>query len=315
MRDWRKTLAWSVAKRILLDPARRAVFAASRRGRLPVYWYRSPNWGDALSPVLAGLLSGKRVIHVGAMHQSRYLVIGSILGSASDRSEVWGSGFIREADQLAGRPRAVHAVRGPLSREALIRQGVDCPEVYGDPALLLPRFLNPVVGNRFAVGIIPHYVDKGHPWLELCARDPQVKIVDVESDICEFVRDIKSCAVILSSSLHGLICADSYGIPSAWIRLSDSIIGGHFKFHDYQESIGMARTGPVVIQPDTSPVAVASCATAHRLNIDLRKLLLACPFLCQSLRNEVAGCNRAANELPNAFQSARIEEHLRTVAC
>lgn len=315
MKTFRKSWIWRAGKQFAADPVRRTAAKISCMGQIPLYWFREANWGDALSPVLVMLLSGKPVRHTKAPYCDRYMAIGSILGGAYCRTVVWGSGFIREGEMVMEPPKAICAVRGPLTRAALVQAGIHCPEVYGDPALLLPRFFNPGVETRFAVGIIPHYVDKGHPWLVTCARDPNVKIVDVESGICEFVRDVKSCAIILSSSLHGLICADSYAIPNAWIQLSDNVIGGHFKFHDYQESICMPRTNPVVIQPETPLEEAASRASLHPLHIDLRKLLLACPFLCQSLRNEVAGGSGAADELPNAFQSARLEEHLMTVAC
>ena len=296
-----------MAKRIAVDPVRRVSVKLACRGRVPLTWCLGCNWGDALSPVLVGLLSGKPVVHLEGLHHERYLAIGSILGSANERAEVWGSGFIRENERLIGRPRAVHAVRGPLSRESLLKQGVECPEVYGDPALLLPRFFNPEVGKRYAVGIIPHYIDKGHPWLEQYRRDPQVLILDIESGIHEFVRAVKSCAVILSSSLHGLICADAYGVPNAWVQFSEEVVGGDYKFHDYRLSIGAGEPSVKRIADDTRVADAVARAEHRELRIDLRELLLACPFLSDKLRREVLNSAPAACGLPAAFSSARLE--------
>jgi pyruvyltransferase len=33
--------------------------------------------------------------------------------------------------------------------------------------------------------------------------------------------------------LHGLVFADSLGVPNKWIYLTDKLAGGSFKFHDY----------------------------------------------------------------------------------
>jgi len=305
--NFRQTVVWQLAKRTALDPVRRAAVKLAGRGQVPLMWCRGQNWGDALSPVLVSLLSGMRVQHLEGLHHDRYLAIGSILGGANEHAEVWGSGFICENDTTIGRPRAVHAVRGPLSRAALLKQGVDCPAVYGDPALLLPRFYNPAGSQRYAVGIIPHYIDKCHPWLDTVRNDPQVLVLDIESGITEFVQAVKSCEVIVSSSLHGLICADAYGIPNAWIRFSDDVIGGDFKFSDYRLSIGAEQPHALRITLDTTLAAAEALAGTHALRIDLRQLMLACPFLQPSLRKEVENTPPTSNGLPAAFASTRLE--------
>lgn len=306
MSHFRQSAAWKMAKRIALDSARRVGVKLTSRGRVPLMWCLGRNWGDALSPVLVKLLSGKPVVHLEGCHHDRYLVIGSILAGANERAEVWGSGFIRENEPLVGRPRAVHAVRGPLSRDSLRKQGVECPEVYGDPALLLPHFYNPEVPKRYAVGIIPHYIDKRHPWLERCRRDPQVLLLDIESGIQEFVRAVKSCEVILSSSLHGLICADAYGVPNAWVQFSEDVIGGDYKFRDYRLSIGAVEPSAIPIRKDTRLSNVVAQAVRHELRLDLCKLLLACPFLSESLRSELLSSRLGICRLPDAFNSVHL---------
>jgi pyruvyltransferase len=284
MNDFRNTKSWTMAKRLGVDALRRNAASFASRGKIPLMWCEGRNWGDALSPYLVRLISGKEVVLRTSLHQRRFLAIGSILGDANEYAEVWGSGFIHENDRVREIPRKVHAVRGPLTRDLLLRQGVNCPEVYGDPALLLPRFFNPELEKRYAVGIIPHYIDKGNPWLRQFVHDPQVRIIDIEAGIEDFVRDLKSCEVILSSSLHGLICADSYGVPNAWIQLSADVVGGDFKFRDYRASIGAVEPIALTIQESSRLGAMVSKATRHVLDIDLRKVLQACPFLSETLR-------------------------------
>ena len=306
MFNFRQSLAWKITKRNVVDPVRRVAVKIAYRGRVPLDWCMGPNWGDALNPILVELLSGKPVLHLGGLHHNRYSVIGSILDGANDYTEVWGSGFIRENGSVIGRPRAIHAVRGPLSRTLLLKQGIECPEVYGDPALLLPHFFNPEVPKRYSIGIIPHYIDKGSTWLERYRHDPQVLILDIESGIQDFVHSVKSCQVVLSSSLHGLICADAYGVPNAWVRFSDDVVGGDFKFRDYLLSIGAGDPKPLRMTEQTE-LAFAVTKVEHRpLNIDLRKLILACPFLSENLRREVLGTGSALGGLPERFISASL---------
>ena len=46
-------------------------------------------------------------------------------------------------------------------------------------------------------------------------------------------KKIAECETVISSSLHGLIAADSFGIPNLQMVLSNNIVGGLFKYNDY----------------------------------------------------------------------------------
>jgi len=309
MANFRQSSVWKISKQIAFDPVRRTTARLFGVGRVPVEWCVGRNWGDALSPVLVSLLAGKSVAHVNGQHNYRYLVIGSILESANEYSEVWGAGFISEKGLVKSRPKAVYAVRGPLSRNLLLNEGIECPEIYGDPALLLPRFFNPTVQKRYDIGIIPHYIDKQSKWLDLYRDDPSVLILDIQSGIQDFVRAVKSCKAILSSSLHGLICADAYHIPNAWVQFSDRILGGEFKFRDYRLGIGSPEPQPLRVAEKT-PLAVLLEKTQIRpLNVDLRKLILACPFLSEYVRREVIDAELALGGLPQRFISSRLKDY------
>jgi pyruvyltransferase len=207
------------------------------------YFQKWPNWGDALNPYLLRSLFPNATIvektQVNGADEDHLLAIGSVIHWASARSIIWGTGAILPSVIIAAKPKAMLAVRGPLTRQVLELQGLHCPSVYGDPALLLPRFFVPTEtsgGNR-QVGIVAHYVDKDSVILKHLEHKG-AKLIDVFAGIEQYVREICSCKCVLSSSLHGLICADAYGIPSRWIRLSDKIIGDGFKFRDYYLSRG-----------------------------------------------------------------------------
>ena len=56
--------------------------------------------------------------------------------------------------------KKIHAVRGPLTKAKLDSEGIACPEVFGDLALLMPEIYDPSFKKKYKVGILPHYVDK-----------------------------------------------------------------------------------------------------------------------------------------------------------
>jgi len=83
---------------------------------------------------------------------------------------------------------------------------------------------------------------------------------------------------IASSSLHGVIAADAYGIPSTWIKFSDNVTGSGFKFFDYFKSVGRTDEGPLVIQEDSSIDEILDTYYHYKLNLDLKELWDVCPF-------------------------------------
>lgn len=65
---------------------------------------------------------------------------------------VWGTGCTKEPEkninniihQKYMRKLDVRAVRGPKTKGALDKLGIKCPEVYGDPAMLMPLIYQPI---------------------------------------------------------------------------------------------------------------------------------------------------------------------------
>ena len=198
-------------------------------------WFESKNFGDAINPTLIKFLSGKNVINT--TKNDYYLCIGSILSYANKNSTVWGAGFISEDDKINEQPKKIYAVRGPKTKQQLIRQGFNCPKVYGDPVLLLPKFYNPKnIKKIYKYGIIPHYAEWDMQQWDI-HRLAGALLIDITADWKTVVNSILSCESIASSALHGLILAEAYNIPYVWIKPSDRIIGGEFKFKDFFASL------------------------------------------------------------------------------
>lgn len=210
--------------------------------------------------------------------------IGSILHTIEyDNTVVWGSGLLTE-NHLPTHKLDIRAVRGPLTRKVLLMHGFNCPEVYGDPALLLPYFYKPAPKKSYRLGIIPHYSDMDKESLSQLSNDSSVLIIPMTKygTFQNVVDQICSCEVIASSSLHGLIIAEAYGIPNVWIEIKDSIFGDErrrFKFHDFFLSQGRDRETPFVIKEG---VGVNSIIEKRNSPIGgsmlLDSLISVCPF-------------------------------------
>jgi len=206
---------------------------------IPTYWFSGrPNFGDALSAVVVARVSNATPVLVSSRHKGKVLAVGSILHRLAESDIVWGAGAIRDMP-ITPPPRVTfRAVRGPLTRE-LIR--ADVPEIYGDPTTLLPRIYRPSVAKRFELGVIPHYLETD----AVQVVDPAVSLIDVLSGWRGVIERINECEAIASSSLHGLIIAEAYGVPAVWFSATDKVTGGGFKFRDYYLSTGRQAPDPV----------------------------------------------------------------------
>lgn len=251
------------------------------------WWSYKSNFGDSLNPVIVEHISGRKPLMsnylINLNNKPVYSVIGSILDNSSDENlVVWGSGFMCSSGIFVKKPKKICAVRGPLSRDLCIKQGIYCPEIYGDPALLYPSIYKPSVEKKYKLGIIPHYFDKEDSILNLFKKDPHILIIDILDEVNNVVDDICRCERIASSSLHGIIAADAYGIPSIWIKFSDKVGGDGFKFHDYFMSVGRTDNMPLLITKNTTFKDIYNEFYEYRISIDLDKLLKACPFKAEN---------------------------------
>lgn len=210
------------------------------------------NFGDDINIPLLEALTGKKVIHISQSKLwriPRLLCIGSIIeGFSSEKSIIWGSGCIYGNKKIKAIPQEVCAVRGELSRQVLLKQGIPCPKIYGDPALLLPYIYTPYTEKKYKYGVIPHFIDYDLPHVkDFREKHPEILFIQFRNynSWQDVIEQINSCENIISSSLHGLIISDAYGIPNVRVIFSDQIIGGNFKYKDYFSGVGRHYIEPI----------------------------------------------------------------------
>lgn len=278
-------------------------------GKVPLnYFTYRPNFGDLLSPWLVEKMTGREVV-VADRKKPHYVVIGSIINQATAKSVVWGSGTYGTEGKDEVSPRARYtAVRGPLTRAKLGASkgfGIRVPEVYGDPALLLPLYYMPEVPVTHEYGVVVRWSERR--WAQ-ATFGPGVKMIDfARSDVEDVVRELLSCKRIVTSSLHGLIVADAYGIPNAWLA-SDSPRGGVYKFYDYFASVNKFRN-PQTLDLAAGPVTKERLRdsltfSGEAIQYDYRPLLDASPFL----RRKKGARPRPAQALPSRESGARLRD-------
>ena len=245
------------------------------------------NWGDYINLKLAELISGKTVIPSKYVSMSpKVAMMGSILPWAMDKHTiVWGSGCLDSKDkdwQFVENPLKICAVRGPLSRKVLIEHNIDCPEVYGDPALCFPRFYLPEMQKTHKIGIIPHASNIKGGWPKGVEIPNNAIIINpcAFSKWNEFIDQIVSCEIIFSASLHGIIISDAYGIPNVWVSFPNHTHpDNNFKFHDYFLSVGKGNIkNPIDIKNIDFLEVEKYIKNWIAPKFDIDKLLSVCPL-------------------------------------
>lgn len=224
------------------------------------YWTGRKNFGDLLTPLLI-----KRFCRLDSQwslpKDAELVCIGSILEHLplEYNGYIGGCGFLHEKSWANFEASKVLAVRGPLTYKYILWKGGKRPAniVLADPGLLADE----LVGDQdkiYDLGLVPHWTDRELEKNKIFLKyNP--KIIRVGEDPLEVIKQIGQCKKIVSSSLHGIILADAFGIPRR-IEISPKVIerptqeGGLFKWHDYSESIGMKLEIGVTQEPDRNKI-------------------------------------------------------------
>lgn len=227
--------------------------------KLNLYYFDSrPNFGDLLNIDIF-----KKIFNIDVQYSdiqdSEVIAIGSLFELLFSKSNhfikrffrpaitVWGTGFIQEQTQKNYYPirkMKIYAVRGYLTYERLKKYGLVKPGdniAIGDPGLLVSKLINTSkIKKKYDLGIIPHYVDQNNPLLNNIKVKNSI-VLDITKNPIDFLHDIAECKTVISSAMHGLIAADSLGIPNIRMILSDKITGGDYKYDDYYSAFSIKK--------------------------------------------------------------------------
>lgn len=230
--------------------------------KVKFYYAELPNMGDLINPLIIKELFGcesKRHTYLTCELSGigsglgQFTMIGNPLEKIAKKISsifypsvnVWGTGFINsengEKEVFFKKNMNFCAVRGELSKarvEKIIGQKLDIPT--GDAGILADCLIKEPITKKYKIGIIPHFKEQDHPIFEEMKNFYQESvIIDLKEEPVSVVRQIAECEVIISTSLHGLIVADSFNIPNQHIVVTDNMKGDGFKYKDYYSAYGL----------------------------------------------------------------------------
>jgi pyruvyltransferase len=206
------------------------------------WWSTTPNLGDALSRTV---LNGHGYdVEWAPPQEAEWVSIGSVLGWFNGfKGVVFGSGRSGKNLPPIDLSRAdVRALRGMITRE-LVKGGDTA--VLGDPGLLVSDFVKH--DPQGYVAIVPHWKDQER----MKAQYSEAVFVDVRQAPEKTLPLIAGAERVISSSLHGLVLADAFGIPRQW-EWFDGVQGDGLKFRDYSTVVGSFEPGEWVVANHSS---------------------------------------------------------------
>ena len=216
-------------------------------------WVDNGNLGDTLGPVIYKWMLDQHGIKPDLVTKKTYhlYTCGSLVGVGYFNATIWGSGAhivpnIKSLLYLNGiRKYDIRAVRGPVTRRILLDCGYDCPEVYGDPAIIMPLIYNTdTIEKKYDVSVVLHYYLKNSVEYQIDG----CHYIDIEtSNYKKFIDEVKASKLIISSSLHGIILAEAYGVPAIFLNTGGYVDRALMKYYDWYFStnrwnVKMAKT-------------------------------------------------------------------------
>jgi len=204
-------------------------------------WWGAPvvNVGDRLALDLVQRILASRGLSLEDYRgdERRVFCIGSLLRMAGTGDVIWGTGIngkslTSETEFAPGLD--LRAVRGPLTARTLMEQGRVVPAVYGDPGILVDRYWPMQPTGAVPFWVVPHFREPRTLYRDYPVLSPRQRPTP-------FLRQLVQARRVVSSSLHGLVLAEAYGIPAVPLKNQS---GEHvFKYQDYYEGTGRVFPG------------------------------------------------------------------------
>ena len=252
---------------------------------IKLYWWQPPhinNFGDIVSKDIIINLFGVNCVH-SPLKNCDLMAAGSIIEILQQTKRktnlyVWGSGFIKQNSGNNNLDMAIFkAVRGKKTKQRIKKQ-----VPTGDPGILINATYT-LRKKRHAskIGVVIHYADMKAEITKQFCEDERFYVISPLDSPANVARKISNCKLVLSSSLHGLIFADSLSVPNAHIKLTDNLTGGLYKFEDYCSGVNkpyISADISKIFDDDYLQNLITSYKPIPNLAETQRKLIKSFPF-------------------------------------
>jgi len=196
---------------------------------------RFQNFGDSYSRFAVEYVMGRKVVW-SPPGRAQLFSTGSIMRYTSKSNlgaYVWGSGC-RTRDEVPASNIDLKflCVRGPLTSEIY-----QTPEVFGDPGLIASDVFSITNETKSKTIFIPHFTEigaRGKSTFYAKLKNAGIEVVLPNQSPKEVSKLVSQSELVITSSLHGLVFADSFGIPR--LRLTNES-EPTFKYQDYEKSV------------------------------------------------------------------------------
>jgi hypothetical protein len=188
--------------------------------------------------------------------QNCFLTQGETIGYAIVGDHVWGAGATSSKLSKVLASVDISSVRGP-GTEAAVKKSISSTSLlpHGDPAFLLPylhrkNLVNEASKTRLSSNYqfcyIPSEADDERV---VSGKLPSgVSLVSPKFPSEQAMQTLQRCDFVASSSLNGVILADSLGIPTKWLQVSEQE-DHYFELADYFSSTNR-KVGTIALDFD-----------------------------------------------------------------
>ena len=251
-----------------------AIITGKLKGNLVyTHWGRGlNNFGDCLSPYILRHF-GLTPVYSQYL-QADIMLAGSVLQLIPNEYTgiILGTG----ADNVPLEfPKAsILGVRGKLTQSNLYQDKNRM--LLGDAGLVMCYIFPQLVPKNYALGVVMHFIDIDHRYMnEWKDRlGDTVLFINPLQKPDKVIAQIKSCRAIVSSSLHGLVIADSFNIPNIRFVIRETMPKGtgnfDYKYDDYYSAFDVE---PELIEIDGNEnldFLLARVSSKGRINAELR---------------------------------------------